>query len=327
MTSHGIVDHTAFRSRARTLVAVSALCVGLIAHSGAMADQLSRTDIAAPGYFVSAVGGLGNGNGFSVGDIVPGISPGTSVSNSAQGSSLFGQVSQSAAYSNLSQHVETQSNGSAGFGIINLFADFSGPNSAQFPVSVVTGGWVDSLLFNSPGLSGQSGVMSFGMHVDGTLEALAGFNSLAAFGLRPYKDDQFINTVPSALNVQGQGQIGFPYNETVDTIVTFNIPFTFGTEFELGIFANAIARTASQAGVDFINTATVDFSNTITWNGISAVTLNGQAVDYDLTSASGVDWRTARVTPIPEPETYAMLLAGLGLLGFVARRRRRNAAA
>lgn len=28
--------------------------------------------------------------------------------------------------------------------------------------------------------------------------------------------------------------------------------------------------------------------------------------------------------PIPEPETYAMLLAGLGLLGFVARRRQQN---
>ena len=25
---------------------------------------------------------------------------------------------------------------------------------------------------------------------------------------------------------------------------------------------------------------------------------------------------------IPEPETYAMLLAGLGLLGFIARRRK-----
>ena len=30
------------------------------------------------------------------------------------------------------------------------------------------------------------------------------------------------------------------------------------------------------------------------------------------------------VTPIPEPETYAMLLAGLGLLGFAARRRVHN---
>lgn len=30
------------------------------------------------------------------------------------------------------------------------------------------------------------------------------------------------------------------------------------------------------------------------------------------------------ITPIPEPETYAMLLAGLGLMGFVARRRRQR---
>jgi hypothetical protein len=28
------------------------------------------------------------------------------------------------------------------------------------------------------------------------------------------------------------------------------------------------------------------------------------------------------VTPVPEPETYAMLLAGLGLIGFTASRRR-----
>ncbi|MBI1989245.1 MAG: PEP-CTERM sorting domain-containing protein, partial [Betaproteobacteria bacterium] len=27
---------------------------------------------------------------------------------------------------------------------------------------------------------------------------------------------------------------------------------------------------------------------------------------------------------IPEPETYAMMLAGLGLMGFVARRRRQK---
>ena len=33
---------------------------------------------------------------------------------------------------------------------------------------------------------------------------------------------------------------------------------------------------------------------------------------------------TLATAPVPEPETYAMMLAGLGLLGFVARRRKQN---
>ena len=45
-----------------------------------------------------------------------------------------------------------------------------------------------------------------------------------------------------------------------------------------------------------------------------------------VTSASGHDYTidpTATVTaPVPEPETYALLLAGVGVLGFVARRRK-----
>ena len=32
------------------------------------------------------------------------------------------------------------------------------------------------------------------------------------------------------------------------------------------------------------------------------------------------------VTAVPEPESYAMLLAGLGLMGDIARRRNKNSA-
>jgi len=35
-------------------------------------------------------------------------------------------------------------------------------------------------------------------------------------------------------------------------------------------------------------------------------------------------WAVTSVTPVPEPETYAMLLAGLGVMGFIARRRKQR---
>lgn len=38
----------------------------------------------------------------------------------------------------------------------------------------------------------------------------------------------------------------------------------------------------------------------------------------------GVDQITQTIAAVPEPETYAMFMAGLGLIGFIARRRKAN---
>jgi hypothetical protein len=49
------------------------------------------------------------------------------------------------------------------------------------------------------------------------------------------------------------------------------------------------------------------------------------ALAYAFNDASGYQSMTttfgAQVVTVPEPESYAMLLAGLGLMGFIARRR------
>lgn len=51
--------------------------------------------------------------------------------------------------------------------------------------------------------------------------------------------------------------------------------------------------------------------------GIRSVTYQGLFVVND-----GLQANTVSVTPIPEPEIYAMIMAGLGLLGWVGRRKR-----
>ena len=75
-------------------------------------------------------------------------------------------------------------------------------------------------------------------------------------------------------------------------------------------------------------TATLGFS--------SAQAFNSVVVHYDAPPPTGGDWGpifmadnmsvTAVPAPIPEPETYTMLLTGLGLLGWVGRRRKQKAA-
>lgn len=53
----------------------------------------------------------------------------------------------------------------------------------------------------------------------------------------------------------------------------------------------------------------------------------GTLGEYSITTVFGVPAHLSVTSPIPEPETYAMLLAGLGLLGFHARRRKQKEAA
>ncbi len=104
--------------------------------------------------------------------------------------------------------------------------------------------------------------------------------------------------------------------------MTFTAPA--GTAPPTSLFTSALTGTVTtigNGGVFF------DFNNapqTYTFTGGTfSLTVNDVAVTAgDTVQATGQ--LTSITTAIPEPVTYGMLLAGLGLIGFVSRRRKQN---
>ena len=87
-----------------------------------------------------------------------------------------------------------------------------------------------------------------------------------------------------------------------------------GPGYLLGYFADTLALAGAFNSVAVTNSA-IDLSATGgIFFSISANPQNKLEITFD-----------ALAVPVPEPETYAMLLAGLGALGLLARRRRTQA--
>ena len=104
----------------------------------------------------------------------------------------------------------------------------------------------------------------------------------------------------------------------------FNISASFSVSaLDAAYAAELGVPTGSYTGSILLG---VDF-----WNGGSIADWNNPS--YPGATAANIYWREVtlnlnqQTAPVPEPETYAMLLAGLGLVGIVARRRKQRQSA
>lgn len=115
-------------------------------------------------------------------------------------------------------------------------------------------------------------------------------------------------------------------------------PATYGTLVEslnlyAGTFTTLAALPLNPVSLPFVTSVANSNGTVITTLASSAIL---DAAGYTLV-IGGSSIGTAAYTgiialteiprtlpPVPEPETYAMLLAGLGMLGFIARRRQKN---
>ena len=93
------------------------------------------------------------------------------------------------------------------------------------------------------------------------------------------------------------------------------------------IFANPNGATYSAVNFGFFNGGLLNVSIPVTFAaGNHVLTFDYAGADQGLGDEGwGLNNITVEgVSAVPEPETYAMLLAGLGMIGFMARRRKND---
>ena len=153
-----------------------------------------------------------------------------------------------------------------------------------------------------------------------------------------------------------QGEANLQLQYTTDGVNYINVPITIGANSTLGLAAltnttsantvngsyisDNLLTNGTQAGQDWFTglTATIADPNAAN-DALFGIRLVNASTGVDDVSTQGTalnntsgNWRFDNVSisgtvvaAVPEPESYALLLAGLGLVGFAARRRKQQA--
>jgi len=148
------------------------------------------------------------------------------------------------------------------------------------------------------------------------------------------------STAPGATN--GVGRYATDGNKYWEASGVFGITFSapvaaFGfMGIDIGDFAGQVTVTTVNGGPTVYNVGNtvsglgggVLFWGVIDTAGFTSISFGNTQPGTDFFAFDQMTIGSIQqVTPVPEPETYAMLLAGLGLMGFVARRRQKRALA
>jgi hypothetical protein len=195
-----------------------------------------------------------------------------------------------------------------------------------------------SLLAATPAMAGSSFLLDFekiwgfGEPVDNTYASSGvSFTNVLGLsngdGLGPLPNGDYYANAPTPL-----GTAFAQLDGNINTTAFMNV--AGGVDNHLSLYystpSSVLGAITAWSGLNGTGTllGTLDLAATdpaySVWTPVT-FSFNGTALSFDLTGTANLV-AIDNVAAVPEPESYALLLAGLGLLGFVARRKKQQTA-
>ncbi|GAB7563137.1 hypothetical protein LG202_11760 [Methylobacillus methanolivorans] len=142
------------------------------------------------------------------------------------------------------------------------------------------------------------------------------------------------NYSPASAGLYGSGYLTFTDNTVANDITSivfqgiindfYNIPgFGSGVPFSISLNYNDGNQAIAGTLVSFVDTNAVADYYQYTWDlsGISSP-ITSYTLNFNIGFSQSLAFQVDQVAAVPEPSTYAMLMLGLGAVGFAARRRK-----
>ena len=224
-------------------------------------------------------------------------------------------------------------NASAGNGSLSTFASgFAGPLFGGNAIGLATASLTDSFVVGFDGSVSNKILLDFAIHASGDASFSHGSLTNGATGGARVAYGFSVTGLGFQQSVGGSVERGVQRNSKTFQLEDFEIfegppliDFKLTLEasadtanfFDLAMSSRSLVSVKpGAAGTS--SSAVADFGSTFTWLGLSRAYLP-DGTPYtgalNITSTSGFNYGQA-IAPVPEPATCAMLLAGLGLIGW-----------
>jgi hypothetical protein len=208
--------------------------------------------------------------------------------------------------------------------------DFSGASFSSW--GSASASWADSMTLLRPGTGFQTGTVQFSL-------TLLGLNTLpqvddGGYGIVEYSVHAAVGCATGSCGIDGFGRIAYnpPFDSAIvvsgqsliDELIFYSDPVQviFNQPMSVSVILSGLAQAFGPVNGGTV-LAGLDAYGTLSWGGFTEVrdSNSNLITDYTVVSDSGVNWALPVQAPVPLPDTYAMLLAGLGFLGWVGRRK------